>query len=110
MKIKDLVTKLSQFDPEKQVVIQTQKVPQLKEDLDINFDDVGTAVLYEVSPDDTENDRMNAKQMVERLQEGDPEKEAVIETDEDKDYTADFEVKYINGIIFLCEMANSKAW
>ena len=78
-----------------------------------NYDDEGVAVLYGVAPATVGTpgpDRgFTGRELLAHLQQGNPEKETVIESAENE-YTADFEVRYINGIIFLREKQDSKPW
>ena len=112
-KVFDLVAGIvarSSTDP--QVVLE--KKDRCATSLGMNVDDEGTQVLYETVYG--ASDKLDALDLLGTLRENytkerEREKaEMVIESDEEKVYTADFEVKYENGRIVIYELPNAKAW
>ena len=95
-----------------QIVLQKSNKPCYATSLGMNVDDNGTAVLYETGLNDT----LEALELLTILCENytkereRAEMEMVIESDEQKVYTADFEIKYENEKIVFYELSNAKAW
>ena len=110
MKIKELKSKLSKFNPETQVVIQC-RTGLLKEKLGMCYD--GDASIFEELDDLGKPSyiwqRFNAGQIIAFL--GKKRGDVFIETDL-QGYTSDFEVKCnsVDGRVFLSELPNSRVY
>ena len=113
MKIKELKSKLSKFNPETQAVIQC-KTGLLKEKLGMCYDgDAETCSIFEELDDLGKPNyvwqQFNAGQMIAFL--GKKRGDVFIETDL-QGYTSDCEVKYnsVDGRVFLSELPNSRVY
>jgi len=111
MKIKELKSKLSKFEPGTQVVIQC-KTGLLKEKLGMCYDGEACSIFEELDDLGKPNyvwQQFNTAQMIAFL--GKKSGDVFIETDL-RGYTSDFEVKRnsVDGRVFLSELPNSRVY
>lgn len=107
MKIEQLIAELRKTPMTAEVAIETRGIEgTLHSRIGGDYDDENVAVLYGVAEGGS---AFIVQDLIRHLKMGTPKNEAVIESAENE-YTADFEVCYINSIVFLREKTDSKPW